>query len=352
MIRNTVIPTPSRRSAVVSAVGVCLGILFIVAVPPAGADGVRPSNFESVVDSVDPSTPTVRVEVVGGDSFLRVTADPGTEVLIPGYDDESYLRITSDGTVEQNVVSPATYLNTERNGTDGRFPAGVSSGAEPEWEGIGTGGQVAWHDHRIHWMLSEPPPVGTDGVVQSWVLPLMVDGREVTIEGRLLRLGNVVPWAGIVALIAAIAAVALARRDTLRAPLLLGAALVAMALAAGTNAINPPGAEASPLPLILPAVATVLAAVALVAPLLLPNLLSRVRGLALPLATAAALIGWVVPQIGVLWMPVVPSAWATWIARAGTGGVLGVAIGVALAILLRPVATRTVVARPTPRLAQ
>jgi len=337
-------PTPARMTVVASVVASCLAVVFVIGAPSAGADGVRPSNFSSVIDSVDPSPSTVQIEIVGGDSFLQVTADPGTEVLVAGYDGEPYLRILADGSVERNERSPATYLNISRSGDVDRFPAGVSGSAEPDWQRIGSDGRVAWHDHRIHWMLDDAPAADQDGVVQAWTLPLQVDGEPVIVQGRLLIYPNVVPWAALVAAAAALGAVVVSRRPARRAPLLLGASVVALMLAVATFSINPPGAEPSQLPLILPALAAVLSAVATLAPTV-AGVRSRTPrathavGLVLPLAAAAALIGWVIAQIGVVWMPTVPSAWAPWLTRAGAGMVLGIAVGVAIAVVSWPVLT-------------
>lgn len=323
--------TPPRLAILVAVV---LGFLVLNA-PQAGANGVRPSNFESVIDSVDPPTPTVKVEILGGDSFFQVTAAPGTKVQIPGYDDEPYLRIDADGTVERNQRSPATYLNVSRNSTTS-LPPGASSTARPKWQRIGTGGRVAWHDHRIHWMASIAPVADGDGVVQEWILPMQVDGNDVTVQGRLVLRDDVLPWAALVSVFVAAGALLLGRRDRQRVPILAGAALIALGLSVGTQALNPPGAQASPLPLILPCVALALLVISLVLPRRFPGASARLSELVLPLAAAAALVGWAVPQIGVFWMPSVPSALAIWFVRAATGVVFGATIGVVAAILLRP----------------
>ena len=156
------VPAPSspstRRRPARWIVGVLVALsCSLLAVPDAGADAARPTNFESVIDSVQPDLDTVEVQIVGGDSFVQVTAEPGTSVLIPGYDGEPYLRIGSDGTVDRNRRSPATYINEARFGATGPLPDVVDSRADPDWVRIDGGGTVAWHDHRVHWMLSEAP---------------------------------------------------------------------------------------------------------------------------------------------------------------------------------------------------
>ena len=326
--------------------GVLVGLLCaagLALAPTAGADGVGPNNYRSVIESVDPVPDGVQVEIVGGDSFFQVTAEPGREVRIPGYDGEPYLRILADGRVQRNERSPATYLNVSRNAQVDRFPDEVSSSADPRWHTIGEDGQVAWHDHRIHWMLPEAPPVGAGGVVQTWELPMQVDGTDVVVTGRLVHHEDVLPWAGLVGVVVAIGAALLARRDRLRLPLLLGASTVALGLSASVWVLNPPGAEPNPLALVLPALAILVSVSAMV----LRRLPAVLRDMVLPLVAVAALAGWAIPQIGVIWMPTVPSVLAAWLVRLGTGCVLGVVVGVAIAILLRPVPAA---GRPTPSL--
>ncbi|CAN5542240.1 hypothetical protein BH10ACT3_BH10ACT3_14450 [soil metagenome] len=300
--------------------------------PTAGADGVRPSNFESVIDSVEPSPPGVQVDVVGGASFFPVTAAPGTKVEIQGYDGEPYLRIDADGKVQENRRSAAAYLNVRRNGDVSRMPADVSSDATPEWTTIATDGRVAWHDHRIHWMAAEPPKIPAGGVVQEWIVPMTVDSTAVVVSGRLLHHQNVFPWAAILMVAVAVASWWVSRRHRLRAPLLLAASLVAFGLAIAVHVRNPPGAQASPLPMILP----VVAAVAALAALAVPKLPSMVRDLVLPLLSVAALAGWAITRVGVWWMPMDPIAVPGWLDRIGTAAVVGVILGVTVAILLRP----------------
>ena len=133
----------SRRRPLRWAVAAFVVVLCtVLGATEAGADGARPSNFESVIDSVQPDLDTVQVEVVGGDAFVQVTAAPGTEVLIPGYDGEPYLRIATDGTVYRNRRSAAAYLNESRFGTTSELPDSVDSSAKPDWVRVGDGGQV------------------------------------------------------------------------------------------------------------------------------------------------------------------------------------------------------------------
>ena len=116
---------PTRR-LVAAAVIVFMTLL---AGGTAHADPAGPTDYRSEILSIEPSTPSVSFEVIGGDSFVQMTADPGTEVLVTGYFGEPYLRFLADGTVEENRNSPTTYQNEERYGSDA--PDFASADADP-----------------------------------------------------------------------------------------------------------------------------------------------------------------------------------------------------------------------------
>lgn len=316
--------------AVIGAVAL-LGAMALDAAPVA-ADGVRPTNFESVIDEVDPPDDRIEVVVLGGDAFLEVQARPGTEVEVPGYDGEPYLRIEADGTVSRNRRSLATWYNADRLG--GEVPDLVDAGAEPDWERIGEDGSVAWHDHRIHWMSEQAPEVDDDRVVQRWQVPLLVDGEQVEVSGRLLRRPDVVPWAAGVLVAVAAATAWWARGERPRRLVLIGASLVALALSLSWYLANPPGAEPSIVPMLLAAGALGVASIGPIVP-------ARAREMVLPLASVALLAGWSVQRVATLWMPMVPGPLPDDLDRLLSAGVAGVAIGVAVSVVMRPVpATR------------
>ena len=67
---------------------------------------------------------------------VGVVNETGTELTVPGYTDEPYLRIGPDG-VWGNALSPATYLNLDRYGLT-RVPDDVDVTAPPRWEQVST----------------------------------------------------------------------------------------------------------------------------------------------------------------------------------------------------------------------
>jgi hypothetical protein len=156
---------------------------IVLTLIPAGvvlADPAGPTDYRSEISAVDPPTPEISLAVLGGDSFVQLTVDAGTEAVVIGYRGEPYLWFRPDGRVLENTLSPSTYLNAERYGTD--FPDFADPDAEPEWREIGTTGRWSWHDHRAH-LMQPVPPFGTqpgDRILES-VLPLVVDGNEVDV---------------------------------------------------------------------------------------------------------------------------------------------------------------------------
>ena len=168
------------RRAGLSAIALATGLLLAPQV--AHADSAGPTDYRSEVVAIEPTTDVIQVSIVGGDSFVRIVVAPGHEVIVLGYDDEQYLRIAADGTVSENTRSYATYYNTSRYGSD-RIPDLVDNDAAPDWRQIGDGGSWAWHDHRSHWMGSEPP-IGLDPgeSLPPETIPLLVDGAPVAVS--------------------------------------------------------------------------------------------------------------------------------------------------------------------------
>jgi hypothetical protein len=172
----------------------------------------------------------VRVDVVENGSRLELVNDTGAEVLVPGYSGEPYLRVGPDG-VFVNESSPAFYLNSQRR--NAVVPAGVSAEKAPSWRRESGASVARWHDHRIHWMGDQPPPLvredpDREHLVQQWEVPFTHEGRRYLAAGELRWIPGVSrwPWVGLGVVVAALTFVA-ARR---RLGLLVGAVLVLTAV--------------------------------------------------------------------------------------------------------------------------
>ena len=130
------------------------------------------------------------MRVVDGDDAIELRNATGKNIMVPGYENEPYLRFLVNGRVEVNVNSPAKYLNEERYGGV-TVPKTASAKAKPRWVLISEGGTYTWHEHRVHWMSTKRPPKveASDGnkleKVFDWVVPLSVGGDRVKASGTL-----------------------------------------------------------------------------------------------------------------------------------------------------------------------
>lgn len=306
--------------------------LSALAAAPASADPPGPTDFRSEITGIVPEVSTVTVDVLGGDSFLLLTAEPGTTVLVLGYEDEPYLRFDPDGTVYANQLSQATYLNEDRYG-DAEVPLKVDADAEPVWEEVESGGSYAWHDHRIHWMLDSEPPtqVAADGaeVVQPWTLPLVVDDEPVEVVGRLLAESapNPVVSYVVAALVAVVVFGAGRGRPLLVAPL---AALIGSvgALAVGWTdwTAVPTDLRIAPIAWWLPAIAVAASGVAV-----------AFRRPPLPalgsLVAAACIVGWAATRLAVFSSAVLPTTVDAGVDRGVTSLAVGLVVGSAALVV-------------------
>ncbi|HEU5150251.1 MAG TPA: hypothetical protein VFU19_07125 [Iamia sp.] len=321
------VPRRGRRLAVAGAVA--LATLFLSA-SPAAADPPGPTDFRSEIDEVIPDVDGMTASIVGGDGFLLLEVDEGVTVEVPGYTGEPYLRFQPDGTVEENQQSAATYLNQSRTRTD--TDRDYDPEAEPEWKEVARDGRWAWHDHRVHFMgdVDGGNRAGLEEGV-AWNVPIQVDGEEVLITGdyRLLDAPTPWPWiAGAVAL-ALLVVFALGR---LLAALPAAGAVVLVAGIGGVVAgmaqrgESPPGAPTSPLVVILPAIAVVAGIIVVIQR-------GRVLRAVAALAGAAAVGGWALVRIQVLWKAILPTSLPAGTDRLLTAVALGAAAGAAALVV-------------------
>jgi hypothetical protein len=192
------LPSPSV-SVRATAIGLVLALCVL---PGAGAaDGATSENplndqgsnyhYSSVLTSVTPSTPGLSVQVLEFADRLLLTNHTGQTVTIYGYQGEPYARVLADGTAEQNVRSPATYLNTSFYGNV-TVPPIADPSAPPSWTVIDRTGQFEWHDHRIHWNSPLLPPQVKDRtkrtLIFDWTVPIAVGSRPGALQGQLFWL--------------------------------------------------------------------------------------------------------------------------------------------------------------------
>ncbi len=174
-------------------VAALVSLLIFAAATPAHAHGVspgdpEPTNWQTTITSG--AHPAVGVSVkVDADGRLTLTNVSDRTVTVMGYEDEPYLMIGPEG-LFRNRRSPATYLNTT-NTASTSVPATADASAAPDWVHLSADRQVAWHDHRTHWMGGSPPPMVAESprdhhvIYDRWEVPLSVDDHRTQVVGQL-----------------------------------------------------------------------------------------------------------------------------------------------------------------------
>jgi hypothetical protein len=207
-------------------VGVLAAALATIALGAGRADahaaGNTPaSNYVSRVTSVEPAATTFAVQTIEAGARLEVRWKAGPELAIADYDGHPYLRVGPDGVFE-NQQSNAVYLNATRTG-GGRIPDGLNPAGPPDWRQISEQPVARFHDHRAHYMGSEPPPQvraarGQPHLVQTNTVEITQGGMThvVTVAVRWKPGPSPLPLLGLAAFVAVAAAaviVRLARRE-------------------------------------------------------------------------------------------------------------------------------------------
>ena len=164
-----------------------VGLLSLLPLAPAhlgSGDSVQPRDTESVIQKISPAVPDgVKIEIVGGDTFVRLTA-VGVRAEVRGYDDEPYLRISAEGLVEINDASVTSVLNGDRYGNV--ETSQMKPNAVPKWRTLSVDGIAMWHDHRSHWMSPvRPATIDDDGTVLNWDIPMIIAGKPTLVSGTL-----------------------------------------------------------------------------------------------------------------------------------------------------------------------
>ena len=291
---------------------VLVGLLAVLAVAgPAGAHvggGAAGSNFDGRVLAVTPEVDGLTVRVLQFGDELELVNRTSDEVLVPGYDDEPYLRIGPEG-VWRNANSPATYINLDRL-AQVTLPERADARADPAWVRVSTEPHYVWHDHRTHWMSDSqlPPAVAAEPdrahTVFEWSVPLVHDGVPVEVTGELTWSPPPPPWL-VWPLYAAVALLAVAAGLLARTPRPLGALLLVGAGAALWHAAatpEPPVSIASHAGAVLSALLPAGTAV------LVAGLGARAarRGRGVIAGLLAVVLGWLLlvqglPDVDVLW---------------------------------------------------
>ncbi len=145
------------------------------AIRPAPADahvssGRISTSFEARIDGIRPPVPGVTATVLDGDLKLRIDADPPHVVTVLGVIHEPFIRIGPGGVFVSSgsPTAESAGLVTQQQMRTAR------------WIRVSGGHSFAWHENRLR-----PVPFvsGSDRRVAGWSIPLLFDGRPVTIRG-------------------------------------------------------------------------------------------------------------------------------------------------------------------------
>jgi hypothetical protein len=171
-----------------------VALVALCAVAPSAAAHEGNPNYRSQVRAISPAVGGVEAQVLNYDDRIELRNEGDQTVVVEGYRAEPYLRFGPDGVVEVNRRSPAAYLNEDRF-ANVSVPRSADPGATPEWRVVSRNGRYDWHDHRIHWMASTPPPRVRENEeartkVFDWRLPLAAAGRRSVIRGSLVWVGK------------------------------------------------------------------------------------------------------------------------------------------------------------------
>ena len=345
-------------------VAVAATAIVVFGASPAAAHNIgsaEPSNWRTRITGVTGAVRGVELNVVEAGGRVELINRTGTDVVVLGYapHHEPYLRIGPAGVFE-NTRSPATYVNRERLTNPADAPPEADATAEPEWQKVDSGRSARWHDHRVHFMGTQPPPgirrdPGVERKLLDWELPLRYGDDEIVYAGDLTWVPgpSKLPKLAIAVLAGAVlVALGLRRRgggsemgwraslaglllaltvlDIIRFAGLASDGDVSFASAAGDN--------------VLGVITWVVALAAVVA------LLARTMLTAAPVVAAAGVLFVVasVVDLDVLARSQLPGTAPEWVARLAVAGGFGIGLGIAGAAAARIVKPAGLWPRPRP----
>ena len=207
------------RVRVSVALAVLLSVIALALTPAAeamAAGGALPDTryFTSHLSAITPAVPGLEVAVGAAGESISLTYRGSSTVEVLGYTGEPYLRISPQG-VDENVASISSLLNGSLL-IQGIPQDGRNGEAKPtQWVHRSDRPEFRWHDHRMHWMSDQRPPVVAADPTQphhvlDWTIHLLVDGSPALVEGALDWTGEppFSPWGLLPAALVVLLAVA------------------------------------------------------------------------------------------------------------------------------------------------
>ena len=164
------------------------GTALLALASPALAHQGSP-DYLSQVRSIAPALKGLTVDVLNRDDRLAIQNTSGRTVVVEGYSKRPVpaagRRRRGRGQHALARLLPQQRPLRERQGAGER-----EGGAPPRWKPVSKTGRYEWHDHRMHYMgKGRPAKIKDPSVRQTvfdWKVPLAVDGRPGSINGRLL----------------------------------------------------------------------------------------------------------------------------------------------------------------------
>jgi hypothetical protein len=183
----------ASRAVLVAAV---LAVMSLVMAPAALAHSSSLPDaryYRSSVTSVSPAVAGLTLKLSQAGETVTLTNHTASTVEVLGYSGEDYLRITPTG-VDENLNSLSAFLN----GTlviQGLPQQLGSQQQPPSWKHVSDKPTYTWHDHRMHWMAQQRPPVVAANPrvahkVFDWTIQLRVADRPVLVSGVLTWVGQ------------------------------------------------------------------------------------------------------------------------------------------------------------------
>jgi hypothetical protein len=335
--------------------GAVIGLLVLAASPASAhtISGPKPTNYRSRVVAIAPAVPGISARVVDLGSKIELTNRTSTEITVLGYESEPYLRIGPGGVLE-NLHSQATYINRTRQG--GSVPPDIDTSptAAPQWKKISSGHTARWHDHRIHWMGAQPPPLvaGSPGSfhhLSQQNIVFLRNGESVRIAVALdwVPGPSGVPWIPAIVVLFGLGLFGAVVPRWWRVLAVLVALLVLgdMAHAIGFE-IPRPGANPTKVLQFLGGSFVSIAVWAAAVPTVIALARRRVEALygVLFVALLVALIGGAT-DLAALWKSQLPDAGPPWLTRVEVVVALGLGGGLAVGALIRMIRARGVADR-------
>lgn len=150
-------------SLLVAAIACAISLLGNPTAADAHFGGARPSNYHSYIVSTSAPSPGMTIKTIEQGDRVEASNPTSTPLMVYGYSHQEpgpkdqYLKISKDG-VWVNTKSPAYYLNRTLLGTSSPPEGATDVDAPPVWKKVSDQSTYRWHDHRAHWMSSDPPP--------------------------------------------------------------------------------------------------------------------------------------------------------------------------------------------------